>query len=97
MNSDTINEDISEKTFPDVDWKTVSAEEIDRRLKEYFLSRKKYFSEEEAFNSLPNELVLNLRSGGSITPYDKYGYQIVNISAYGTAGDKGVFVHIRRE
>lgn len=97
VNSDTINEDISEKTFPDVDWKTVSAEEIDRRLKEYFLSRKIYFSEEEAFNSLPNELVLNLRSGGSITPYDKYGYQIVNISAYGTDYDKGVFVHIRRE
>ena len=80
-----------------MDWNTVSAEEIDRRLKEYFLSRKIYFSEEEAFNSLPNELVLNLRSGGSITPYDKYGYQIVNISAYGTDYDKGVFVHIRRE
>ena len=97
VKSDTINEDISEKTFPDVDWKTVSAEEIDRRLKEYFLSRKKYYSEEEAVNSLPNELVLNLGSGGSITPYDKYGYQIVNISAYGTDYDKGVFVHIRRE
>lgn len=97
VNSDTINEDISEKAFPDVDWKTVSAEEIDRRLKEYFLSRKIYFSEEEAFNSLPNELVLNLGSRGSITPYDKYGYQIVNISAYGTDYDKGVFVHIRRE
>lgn len=97
VKSDTINEDISEKTFPDVDWKTVSAEEIDRRLKEYFLSRKIYYSEEEAFNSLPNELVLNLGSGGSIKPYDKYGYQIVNISAYGTAGDKGVFAHIRRK
>lgn len=96
VKSDTVKEYISEKTFPGVDWKTVSVEEIDRRLKEYFLSRKIYFSEEEAFNSLPNELVLNLRSGGSITPYDKYGYQIVNISAYGTAGDKGVFVHIRR-
>ena len=96
VKSDTVEEYISEKTFPDVDWKTVSAEEIDRRLKEYFLSRKIYNSEEEAVNSLPNELVLHLGSGGSITPYDKYGYQIVNISAYGTAGDKGVFVHIRR-
>ncbi len=96
VKSDTINEDISEKIFPDVEWKTVSVEEIDRRLKEYFLSRKIYYSEEEAFNSLPNELVLNLGNGGSIKPYDKYGYQIVNISAYGTAGDKGVFVHIRR-
>jgi len=96
--SDNINEDISEETFPDVDWETVSAEEIDRRLKEYFLSRRIYHSEEEAFNSLPNELVLNLGNGGSIKPYDKYGYQIVNISAYGTGyGDKGVFVHIRRE
>lgn len=97
VKSDT-EEYISEKTFPDVDWKTVSAEEIDRRLKEYFLSRKKYFSEEEAFNSLPNELVLEKGSGGSsISPYDKYGYQIMNISAYGTADDKGVFVHIRRK
>ena len=96
VGSDTVKEYISEKTFPGVDWKTVSAEEIDRRLKDFFLSRKKYHSEEEAFNSMPNELVLNLGSGGSITPYDKYGYQIMNISAYGTAGDKGVFVHIRR-
>lgn len=97
VKSDTINEYISEKTFPDVEWETVSEEEIDRRLKDFFLSRKIYFSEEEAFKSMPNELVLNLGSGGSITPYDKYGYQIVNISAYGTAGDKGVFVHIRRK
>ena len=97
VSSDTIKEYISEKTFPDVDWETISAEEIDRRLKDFFLSRKKYFSEEEAFDSLPNELVLEKGSGGSsIRPYDKYGYQIVNISAYGTAGDKGVFVHIRR-
>ena len=94
--SNFINENISEKTFPDVDWKTVSAEEIDRRLKEYFLSCRIYYFEEEAFNSLPNELVLN-RGAGSIRPYDKYGYQIVNISAYGTAYDKGVYVHIRRK
>ena len=94
--SNFINENISEKTFPDVDWKTVSAEEIDRRLKEYFLSCRIYYSEEEAFKSLPNELVLN-RGAGSIRPYDKYGYQIVNISAYGTAYDKGVYVHIRRK
>lgn len=96
VGSDTVKEYISEKTFPDVEWETVSVEEIDRRLKEFFLSRKIYNSVEEAFNSMPNELVLNLGSGGSITPYDKYGYQIMNISAYGTAGDKGVFVHIRR-
>lgn len=98
VKSDTINEDISEKTFPDVDWKTVSVEEIDRRLKEYFLSCKMYYSEEEAFDSLPNELVLEKGSGGSsIRPYDQYGYQIVNISAFGTGyGDKGVFVHIRK-
>ena len=87
VGSDTVKEYISEKTFPDVEWETVSVEEIDRRLKEFFLSRKIYYSVEEAFNSMPNELVLNLGSGGSITPYDKYGYQIVNISAYGTAGD----------
>ena len=98
VSSNTIKEYISEKTFPDVDWKTVSAKEIDKRLKEFFLSRKIYYSEEEAFNSMPNELVLNLGSGGSITPYDKYGYQIVNISAYGTeTGDQGVFAHIRRK
>ena len=96
VGSDTVKEYISEKTFPDVEWETVSVEEIDRRLKEFFLSRKKYCSVEEAFNSMPNELVLNLHDGGSISPYDKYGYQIVNISAYGTAGDKGVFAHIRR-
>lgn len=96
--SDSIKECISEKTFPDVDWKTVSVEEIDRRLKEYFLSCKMYYSEEEAFDSLPNELVLEKGSGGSsIRPYDQYGYQIVNISAFGTGyGDKGVFVHIRK-
>lgn len=96
VGSDTVKVYISEKTFPDVEWETVSVKEIDRRLKEFFLSRKIYNSVEEAFNSMPNELVLNLGSGGSITPYDKYGYQIMNISAYGTAGDKGVFVHIRR-
>ena len=96
VKSDAVIEYISEKTFPDVEWETVSVEEIDRRLKEFFLSRKIYNSVEEAVNSMPNELVLNLGSGGSITPYDKYGYQIVNISAYGTAGDKGVFAHIRR-
>ena len=96
VGSDTVKEYISEKTFPDVEWETVSVEEIDKRLKEFFLSRKKYCSVEEAFNSMPNELVLNLHDGGSISPYDKYGYQIVNISAYGTAGDKGVFAHIRR-
>lgn len=96
VGSDTVKEYISEKTFPDVEWETVSVEEIDKRLKEFFLSRKKYCSAEEAFNSMPNELVLNLHDGGSINPYDKYGYQIVNISAYGTAGDKGVFAHIRR-
>lgn len=94
--SDVVEVNISEKTFHDVDWKTVSAEEIDRRLKKYFLSHKEYFSKEEAYNSLPNELVLDLHSGGSIRPYDKYGYQIMNISAYGTAGNEGVFVHIRR-
>ncbi len=95
--SDAIKESISEQTFPDVDWKTVSVEEIDRRLKEYFLSCKMYYSEEEAFDSLPNELVLEKGSGGSsIRPYDKYGYQIVNISAYGTDYGKGVFVHIRK-
>ena len=98
VSSGTIKECISEETFPDVDWKTVSVEEIDSRLKEYFLSRKMYYSEEEAFDSLPNELVLQKGSGGSsIRPYDQYGYQIVNISAFGTGyGDKGVFVHIRK-
>lgn len=93
---DAVIEYISEKTFPDVEWETVSVEEIDRRLRDFFLSREIYCSVEEAFNSMPNELVLDLDSGGSITPYDKYGYQIMNISAYGTADDKGVFVHIRR-
>ncbi len=92
----TVTEYISEKTFPDVEWKTVSAEEIDNHLKEYFLSRKIYYSEEEAFNSLPNELVLVMSGSVSIRPYDKHGYQIVNISAYGTAVDNGVYVHIRR-
>lgn len=97
VKSDAVIEYISEKTFPDVEWETVSVEEIDRRLKEFFLSRKIYNSEEEALNSLPNELVLEKGSGSSsISPYDKYGYQIMNISAYGTAGGKGVFVHIRR-
>jgi hypothetical protein len=94
--SGTVNEYISGKAFPDVEWKTVSAEEIDRRLKDFFLSRKIYYSEEEAFSSLPNELVLEMSGSGSISPYDKHGYQIVNISAYGTAVGNGVYVHIRR-
>ena len=35
VGSDTVKEYISKKTFPDVEWETVSVEEIDRRLKEF--------------------------------------------------------------
>lgn len=92
---------LSDKTFPDVDWSTVSAEEADDRLREYFLSRDMHYSEEDAVSSLPDELVLDKHSGGraqSIAPYDKYGYHIEHISAYcePCGNGQGVFIHIKR-
>lgn len=91
---------ISEKTFPDVEWDKVSVEEVDFMLREYFLTRNKFYSEEDAINSLPFELVLDKSYGGphSIEPYDKYGYHIEGISAYsGSYGNsQGVFIHIKK-
>lgn len=92
---------VSNKTFPNVDWSTVSAEEADERLQEYFLSRSMFHSEEDAVSSLPDELVLDKHSGGraqSIAPYDKYGYHIEHISAYcePCGNGQGVFIHIKR-
>lgn len=91
---------VSEKDFPDMDWTMVSVEEVDSRLKEYFLSHDKFYSKEDAVNSLPNELILDKRCGGTktIAPYDKYGYHIEQISAYSEPclNGQGVFIHIKR-
>lgn len=92
--------EITDATLPKVEWNSASAEEVDAILKEYFLARDKFYSEEGAINSLPQELVLDKDSGGShsIEPYDKYGYHIEGISAYhGPYGNgQGVFIHIRK-
>lgn len=91
---------ISETSLPKVDWSIVSLKEIDVILKESFIAHNKYYSEEDAINSLPLELVLdkNSRAPHSIEPYDKYGYHIEGISAYhGPYGNgQGVFIHIRK-
>lgn len=92
--------EITDATFPKVEWNSASAEEVDAILKEYFLDCDKFYSEEEAINSLPQELVLDKDSEGphSIEPYDKYGYHIEGISAYhGPYGNgQGVFIHIKK-
>lgn len=91
---------ISETSLPKVDWSIVSLKEIDVILKEFFIAHNKYYSEEDAINSLPLELVLdkNCRGPHSIEPYDKYGYHIEDISAYHGPYDngQGVFIHIKK-
>lgn len=93
--SEMLTVHISNNDFLDVDWSEITAEEVDNRLREYFLSRRMFYSEEDAVNSLPNELVLNKScpSAVAITPYDKYGYHIEHISA---SNDNEVFIHIKR-
>lgn len=92
--------EITDATFPKVELNSVSVEDVDVILKEYFLARDKFYSEDEAIISLPQELVLDKNSGGphSIEPYDKYGYHIEGISAYhGPCGNgQGVFIHIKK-
>lgn len=94
------NRTISEKTFPNVDWKKLSANEIDNILKGFCLDHDMFYSEWDAICSLPEELVLDKSSSGphSIKPYDEYGYHIEGISAYhGPYGNgQGVFIHIRK-
>lgn len=91
---------INEETFESVDWNLISAEEVDAMLREYFLSHNLFYSEEEAVNSLPQELVLDKRGNCTITiaPYDKYGYHIEHISAYcePCGNGEGVFIHIKK-
>lgn len=91
---------ISETSLPKVDWSIVSLKEIDVILKEFFIAHNKYYSEEDAINSLPLELVLDkdCRGPHSIEPYDKYGYHIEDISAYHGPYDngQGVFIHIKK-
>lgn len=91
---------IDETKLPKVDWSKVSVKEVDDILKDFFLAHNKFYSEEEAVNSLPQELVLDKNSKGphSIAPYDKYGYHIEGISAYHGPydGGQGVFIHIRK-
>ena len=91
---------INNDNWGNMDWQTVSVEQVEMRLKEWWKEKKLFFSEQEAIESLPNEIILHYRSGNtSISPYDSYGYHIVSISAHsgGPIGnDDGVYVHIRR-
>lgn len=85
---------VSKNNFHGVDWKKVSVEEVDNLLRECFLSQGMYYSEEEAINNLPKELILREYSSRniSIVPYDKYGYHIMNICS----SDNILFIHIRK-
>lgn len=89
----------SEKDFPNVDWATISVEESDKMVKDLLLKEQQYFSEDDAVRSLPDEIVLKGGSGNcSIRPYDRYGYHIAGISAYGGhSGNSGVYIHIKRD
>lgn len=91
---------ISETTFPGIEWNKVSNEEADRILKEYFQTQHMFYSEQDAINSLPLELVLDKSYRGpySIEPYDRYGYHIEGISAYHDpySNSSGVLIHIKK-
>ena len=84
-----------------MDWQTVTADQVELRLKEWWKNEKVFFSKQEAIDSLPDEIILHYGSGNtSISPYDSYGYHIVSISAHSggaVCGGEGVYVHIRRQ
>ena len=83
-----------------MDWQTVTADQVELRLKKWWKREKLFFSKQEAIESLPDEIILHYGKGNtSISPYDSYGYHIVSISAHSGGavyGGEGVFVHIRR-
>ena len=91
---------INSDNWGKMDWQTVTADQVESRLKEWWEKEKLFFSEQEAIESLPDEIILHYGKGNtSISPYDSYGYHIVSISAHsgGACLDgEGVFVHIRR-
>lgn len=91
---------INSERWGKMDWQTVTADQVELRLKEWWKEEKFFFSEQEAIESLPDEIILHYGSGNtSIRPYDFYGYHIVSISAHSggaVCGGEGVYVHIRR-
>jgi len=85
---------ISEKNFPGIDWTNIPVQYINDVLREFFISKNQFFSEEEAFASLPQEIVIykKVKHSFGVEEYNKYGYHIENISAV----DEGVYVHIKK-
>ena len=85
--------------FENIDWDKISVEELQNELNRVFKEKNYYYTKEEAIQSLPNELII--RASGhypySISPYDEYGYEIVNISAAGSERWVDVFVHIKKK
>lgn len=92
--SEMSDMNFSEKSFPGINWANMSVQEIDNVLGDVWLARKHFFSEEEAFNSLPQEIVIYKLGKHSfcVEKYNKHGYHIENISA----DDEGVYVHIKK-
>jgi len=91
---------INSDNWGKMDWQTVTADQVESRLKVWWKEEKLFFSKQEAIEALPDEIILHYRSGNtSISPYDSYGYHIVSISAHSggaVCGGEGVFVHVRR-
>ena len=91
---------INSDNWGKMDWQTVTADQVELRLKKWWKREKLFFSKQEAIESLPDEIILHYGKGNtSISPYDSYGYHIVSISAHSGGavyGGEGVFVHIRR-
>lgn len=85
--------------FENIDWDKISVEELQNELNRVFKEKNYYYTKEEAIQSLPNELIIQTSRHYpySISPYDEYGYEIVNISAAGSERWVDVFVHIKKK